>query len=202
MFGTAQPVRIITRVKLGDGPARPGQPLQARFPFDMHAMLARHRQDSARPFDHHCPRLVDAGRDQCNSQTPVSRQSVDPFGPRPRLAKAAPGHHQPHPPAFPIRGKLRIVRAKLEIRVQLQQLGRRQALDHRALLSAGKAAKPQRLVARQHPSLPSAISVRMAASRPAALLVSIGGPPSRARNLSSRSKILSRISASSSSAGW
>ena len=151
MLRPAQSVGIVARIELRHRSARPAQPLQARLPLDRDAPLARHRQYAARPLDHHRARLVDAGRDQRDPLPADPGQLMHPFRPGPGLAEAAPGHHQPHPPALRLGRKLVVMRAQLEARVQRQQLGRAHVGDHLAQLRRRQRPQPPRLLPRQHP---------------------------------------------------
>jgi hypothetical protein len=54
---------------------------------------------------------------------------MNPFGTRAGLSKAAPGHHQPHPPALAGRRQLAVMRPGLEVSIERQQVARRHRRD-------------------------------------------------------------------------
>jgi len=102
--------------------------------LDLDPIVPRDAEQPAHPLDHDRARLVDRRPDQRDALAAGHRQLVDPLRPGARLAEAAPGHHQPHPPALGRRRQLPPMGPKLEIGVEPQQVGRRQLGDQRLLL--------------------------------------------------------------------
>ena len=113
--------------------AAPGQPF----------VRPRRSEQAAFAFDHHLGDFVDAPADQRDArfgQRPRPRQH--PFGPAPRLAEPAPGHHQPGAP-FAGRLLLPAMRLRRPVLGQCPLVGLAEALDHVGLFG--------RCVAREQP---------------------------------------------------
>ena len=207
MFRPPQPVGMIARIELGDAAARPGQLAQARLPRQLVTLAPRHAQQAAHPFDHHRPRLVDRGRDQRDPHRPAPSQAINPFRSGPSFPKAAPGHHQPHPPAFGARRDLPLGRPRLERRVDQQNRLRRAFRDPLALLVRRHLGQQPHGVLRDvdpHRGGTSTVPPRLrrphsiSANRSTACLVSTAcsasSSASRSRKRSSRAMIRSHAS--------
>jgi hypothetical protein len=103
--------------------------------------VPRHRQDPAWPVDHHALDILDRRADQRDARArPAAGKVADPFGARARLAEAAPGHDQPHPP-IAHRRALAVMRPAQPARDQLVAMRPRHRRD--------RASAPNRIEQRQ-----------------------------------------------------
>src|SRR3546814_19498942 len=98
MFGPAQFLARLGRIERRDRAAGKDQLAPPDHPSRLLAM-ARHRQQPARPLDHHPHPVGVRRRDQRDPRLGyVARDLAHPFGPRARLAEPAPRLDQPDSP--------------------------------------------------------------------------------------------------------